>query len=270
MKKFVIRDDDLNYFSKPADIKRWYGDIFAQDIPVGFATIPFVTTASDVYPGDREESTEEHSISENQDLVEYVKENNIIEILQHGCTHLTVNEVFEYAKASGLVEDTRRGKEELEAAFGQKIEVFVAPHDTFSNHAIKATETVGLHLLRGRGSKNLLLRPEYISNFVKMIGHKLAHLHKHPPYPYVLDFGKHKEVYCCRLRVDNLDQLKRDLQYVVEKGGDFVITAHIHNLNKESKYNLLEIIDRARDYGFSFCKPSEPFNQLYSVKVYCA
>jgi hypothetical protein len=48
--KFVIRDDDLNYFSKPSDIAEWYKDIFAQGIPVGFAVIPFVKPTSDVYP----------------------------------------------------------------------------------------------------------------------------------------------------------------------------------------------------------------------------
>jgi peptidoglycan/xylan/chitin deacetylase (PgdA/CDA1 family) len=260
MKKFAIRDDDLNYFSAPADIKRWYSDIFEQNISVGFATIPFVTTASDTYPRDRKKLTRKYPISKNKELVEYVKSNDKLEILQHGCTHFTIGSVFEYAKTSGLMEDTTRGKQELESAFDQEVTTFVAPHDTFSNHAIKATEATGLHLLRGRGSKNFLPRSEYVTGFLKMVGHKLAHPYKHPPYPHVLDFGKHKEAYCCRLSADNLDRLKKDLHYVAKKNGDFVITAHIHHFNEVRKKNLGALIRLAKELGFEFVRPSELFN----------
>lgn len=260
MKKFVIRDDDLNYFSAPTDIERWYGDIFAQGIPVGFASIPFVTTASDVFPHDREETKEEHPISGNKELIEYVSSNDLIDILQHGCTHLTVGGVFEYAKTSGLFEDTKRGKEELEKAFGQEVSVFVAPHNTYSNHAIRAVELAELNTLRGRGMKNFIPRLSYISGISKMILHKLSHFAKQlPPYPYLLNLKEHKEAYCCRLKDNNLDRLERDLAYIDKKGGIFVITNHIHNMNNQRRKNLHRLISLGKKLGFSFCKPSELF-----------
>jgi len=134
--RFVIRDDDLNYFSTPQDIKQWYEDIFAQKIPVGFSVIPFVKPISDVYTQDILPEDKEYVIRQNKELVEYIKNHPLIEVLQHGCTHETKNGIFEYCKLSGLFEDTIRGKEELEKAFGQKIKVFVSPHDIISNHGV--------------------------------------------------------------------------------------------------------------------------------------
>ena len=85
--KFVIRDDDLNYFSQPADIDRWYTDIFAQGIPVGFSAIPFINPKKDAYQIGNSSEDKEYPISENTGLVAYVKDNPFIEILQHGVTH---------------------------------------------------------------------------------------------------------------------------------------------------------------------------------------
>jgi hypothetical protein len=109
--KFVIRDDDLNYFSTPADVERWYADIFAAGITVGFSTIPFVKPVSDVYPKDIPPSDAEYPVSRNAALVEYVRNNERIEILQHGTTHETVlkgqRKVFEYARVVPLGEAKR-------------------------------------------------------------------------------------------------------------------------------------------------------------------
>ena len=138
--QFVIRDDDLNYFSKPSDIERWYADIFAQHIPVGFSTIPFVKPVSDVYTAGAQEEEKEYPVSGNAELVAYVKSQPLIEILQHGTTHETKNG-YEYSKTSGLVADTRRGKEELQNTFGTQFHnVFVPPHDWIGNHGICAIE----------------------------------------------------------------------------------------------------------------------------------
>jgi peptidoglycan/xylan/chitin deacetylase (PgdA/CDA1 family) len=263
--KFAIRDDDLNFFTPPGLVEGWYGDIFTANIPVGFATVPFVLPfKKSLHPEGKKMELKEYPVRNNPDLIEYVKDNSLIEILLHGYNHEVSERKYEYGAKSenlhNLKQNTRKGMEELEEIFDQEISVFVPPHDVLSNTGVRAIESAGLNVLRGRGSKNFLMRKVYASGFIKMVGHKIVHPGHHPPYPYVLDFDKHKEAYCCRLRDDNLEQLKKDLRYVAKKEGIFVITAHIHNLNKESKYNLLEIIDRARDYGFSFCKPSELFN----------
>jgi len=51
--KFVIRDDDLNYFSEPKEIVEVYKKIFSFKILVGFSVIPFIKSTSDSWFGEK-------------------------------------------------------------------------------------------------------------------------------------------------------------------------------------------------------------------------
>lgn len=254
--KFVIRDDDLNYFSKPDDIERWYADIFAQGIPVGFATIPFVKGVSDVYTADAPKDDIEHPISNNRELIEYVKGNPHIEILQHGVNHDRIDGIFEYARKVPL-EKTRRGKEELERAFGAKVRVFVPPHDWIHKSGIRSVEAAGLDIIRGRGTgaKNILPRFSYLRNIF------LTKLH--PTYPFVLDCGKHKEAHSFRL--EDADVFE-GLAYANRKHGSFVIVAHVHGLTQEKKERLSKLIEQAKECGAQFVSPNELFKSSQAPK----
>ena len=261
MKKlFVIRDDDLNYFSQPEDIKFWYEDIFAQNIPVSFSVIPFVKGNSDVYIGNMSEKNVEYPIGGNTELIKYLKDNQEnIEIMQHGCTHETINGIFEFDRKKGITEDAKRGFEYLVKLFGD-IKVFVAPHDSLSNQGIIAIETVGLNILRSKGSRNFLFRREYILNILKMIFHRFKNINRYKAsaFPKVLNFGKHKEAYSYRLIKDR-DLLKRWLRASSESGGVFVIVNHLHDRNEAEKDNLLFLIEEGKKLDFTFVKASELF-----------
>jgi hypothetical protein len=258
--KFIIRDDDLNYFSKPALIGRWYVDIFVQNIPVGFATIPFVNPTSDVYT-DFAVGEKEYPISENIELVTYVKGNHLMEILQHGSTHETKDGIYEYAKSQGLFEDTKRGKEELERAFEREIKVFVPPHDWISSHGVLAVEAVGMNIIRGRGMglRNLIWRKQYFKNFLKMLVFRFPkYISVSPPvYPYILDFGKHKEMTSYRLEDPDI---MMGLDYVHRKNGVFVVVTHLHGYTDEKKRLLLKLVEKARGYHAEFVRPSTIFS----------
>src|SRR6056297_1398265 len=169
---FLIRDDDLNYFSSLDDIRRWYEDIFALNIPVNFATVPLVKPLSDVYPKNLAPEDKEYSIGLNKKLVSYIKNNPLIEIMQHGCHHETRGGIFEYSRKKGLISQTLRGKEELEKVFVREIKVFVAPHDRISNHGLKALEKAGLDIIKAKGCKNFIFSPRGIKNYSKMLSHR--------------------------------------------------------------------------------------------------
>lgn len=256
--KFVIRDDDLNYFSKPADIERWYARVFAQDVPVGFSTIPFVRGSSDVYTNSKEDG--EFPVSENSELIEYVKANSFIEVLQHGCTHETVNEVYEYAQSRDLTVDTVRGKEELEKAFNQEIKVFVPPHDWISASGVRAIEQANMDIIRGRGAgiRNLIFRKEYLKNFLKLVTFRFPNFTAIPPvYPFVIDFGKHKEM--CSYRLEDED-IFDGLEAAHAVGGNFVAVTHLHTYTDEKVVRLEKLINRASELGADFVKPNNIFN----------
>ena len=259
--KFVIRDDDLNYYSKPEDVERWYADIFAQGIPVGFSTIPFVKPESDVYTSDATPDGKEHALSENQELIAYVKAHPQMEILQHGTTHETKDGVFEYADAKIPRREAARGRAELERAFGRPVTVFVPPHDWINAQGVHAVEAAGLNVIRGRGAglKNLILRSRYVAIFFRMLAFKAAYVLRGKPvpaYPFVLDFGKHKEA--CSYRLEDADVFD-GLAYAHKKNGVFVVVAHLHSYTEEKKKLLRALIEKAREYGAEFVTPSSLF-----------
>lgn len=261
--KFVIRDDDLNYFSTPDDIERWYADIFSQGIPVGFSTIPFVKGTSDVYVGNEAVGNDrEYPVGENRALIDYILRNPLIEIMQHGCTHETLNGVFEYQKKSGLFGETARGKQYLENIFKRAIGIFVAPHDQISNHGIRAIEAARLNLIRSKGSKNCILRASYITVLLNMVGHLIAHgvrsREQMPPYPYTIDVGKHREAFSIRLETNPKD-LYRAIDFLAQKNGNMVMVTHLHTLTPEKKQILNDILAYAKKAGASFVRPSELF-----------
>jgi hypothetical protein len=268
--KFVLRDDDLNYFSTPEDISRWYKDIFAENIPVGFSAIPFVKPSSDVYPflvpDTRPTAVEnrEYPISDNPELCLYVQNSPHIEILQHGCTHETKNGVFEYAQvAADLKTESCRGKKELEKAFGKSfVSLFAAPHDWINSAGIRGIEAATLNVIRGRGAglRNWLWRWQYGVIFIQMLFYRFPkYISTAPPvYPYVLNYGKHKEV--CSYRLEDPD-IFEGLNYAHSKNGVFVVVAHLHFYTPEKKELLLKLLKEARELGADFVSPGTIFTE---------
>jgi hypothetical protein len=241
--KFIIRDDDLNYFSTPEDIKVWYIDIFEQDIPVSFAMIPFVKPSSDVYPfypvtksTPKNIEDKEYPIHENAGLVKYVANNSLINVLQHGCNHETKQGVFEYAQQIDLREDTVRGRKELELAFGKTVNSFAAPHDWINTTGVHGIEAARLNIIRGRGVgfRNWMFRIQYLGIFLLMLVYRFPRYISHNPkvYPYLLDFGRHKEL--CSYRLEDEDVFE-GLSYAHKKKGIFVVVVHVHTLTNEKK-----------------------------------
>lgn len=260
--KFVIRDDDVNYFTTPADIDRWYADIFAQGIPVSFAAIPFVTPGSDVYTGTYPSPEREYPIGENTALVAYLAQQPLAAILLHGCNHVTCNGVFEYQKTAGLIEDTRRGKEYLEKVFERVVSVFVPPHDQISNHGIDALEKNNLNLIRSKGSKNIILRWSTIPVIIAMLWHRMRFMirgrHHMPAYPFVLSAGAHQEAYSLRIE-SSIEDLLYGLHSSAARGGDMVVVMHIHDMSVEKKEKLQLLINASRAVHASFVSAEKLF-----------
>lgn len=262
---FVVRDDDLNFFSTPKDIEGYYGELFAMNIPVNFSAIPCIGLASDAWGPlldmDKNNLTRrEFPISDNKNLTEYVKKNNLIEILQHGYNHETHNGIFEYLQKNGLFETTLLGKQELEKAFGCKIETFVPPHDQISNHGIKVLEDLKLNLIRSRGFRNFFPTGKYINGIIIMTVHKLRYAFRDffPAYPFVINFGGHKEAYSNRISL-NFDELNCRLIDVKNRGGVFIIVDHMHEKVGGKREVLLRLIQEARKHNFRFVKASDLF-----------
>jgi len=147
MKYILIRDDDVNYFTKIEDLNRVYGFIFERDIPINFAIIPNVDASAKTISNDFSKKSYEafipeefrgkenlFPIDENQKLVEFLKSLKNAEFLLHGFTHKGLEKSFEFEleDESAIEEKLNKGSKIFELAFEKKPETFVAPQDKFS------------------------------------------------------------------------------------------------------------------------------------------
>jgi hypothetical protein len=184
----------------------------------------------------------------------------LIEVLQHGCTHETKNGIYEYQQKTGLIKDTLRGNEELVRVFGKSIFGFAAPHDWIGTNGVLGIEAAKMNIIRGRGVglRNWILRWQYIEIFFRMLVYRFPkYISFNPPvYPYVLDFGKHKEVTSYRLEDPDVFE---GLKHVHQNNGVFVVVAHVHSLNEEKKERLASLIKKACEYDAEFVAPSAVF-----------
>lgn len=151
MKTVLIRDDDLNYFSRFEDIERVYGFMFEQGIPINFSTIPSVNASARTLSPDGTHEVFEpflpenfsgedrnYDITDNKALLGALREIDTNEYLLHGFEHHGVNGIreFESKDKALLRRKLTDGVDILFSAFGCVPETFVAPQDKYSLEAL--------------------------------------------------------------------------------------------------------------------------------------
>jgi Uncharacterized protein conserved in bacteria (DUF2334) len=236
---FAIRDDDLNYFSDPVMIQRAYAGIW--DIcPISFSTVPFhACTKSGAIPKKYWQGERTFPIGENKSLVDFIArgiERRQICVTLHGCTHRDEIDGYEFETGDDLFDKIMKGKAYLKTLFGKDIEVFVPPHNRISRKGLDAAVQNRLHIanivpFRSRYNRS------HPSQLIPAIRRKIFSC-KHPNrhYPYVLDFGDHKEVECHGLVPrSSLDQLIREFNFCRRHNGIFILAAHHWEYDTPSK-----------------------------------
>ncbi len=238
--KLAIRDDDTCYFTKPRDIENIYAGIW-DTVPVSLAVVPFIHSNSDAVPPDRrggEGSDRELPIGENRALVDFIKDKikeGKLHIMLHGYSHRNYRTGFEYDTGRDLYEKTKKGKEYLEELFDVKIRSFVPPHHALSRCGMKAVVDNNLNIA-GTASlhRRFLFDYRYLTNLAKVFAFRLKYGKRPVRYPYVLDFGDHKEVYCYVVVPKvTLKELIDALYFTYERGGVFCITGHVSSMSED-------------------------------------
>jgi hypothetical protein len=171
--KFVIRDDDLNYFFDPIDIEKNFRDIW--DIcPISMSVIPFVkgdwkkqiAHFEGISPGvineDVLKSIQSNNtifpISDNNELTKFVNKEikrNRIHITIHGIHHRNEDPEVpqlhsnygigaEFFTSRDLYGPLKAAIIYLEKTFNQPIKVFTPPQNLLSLNGIKAVNKAGL------------------------------------------------------------------------------------------------------------------------------
>ncbi len=256
--KFAIRDDDINYFTRPADLEKIYSTIWDK-CPVCLATIPFVSSEADVpIPPEYRNTNQVFPLGDNERLVQFLK-NKIkekkISIMLHGYHHEKYAGGYEFIAGKDLCAKIARGKSHLEELFDIKINTFVAPHTSLSKEGLDAVIGNGLSLL-GPGS---LLRPSrrsfHIQNITPFVKCKWYKLRYKMNYPYVIDISGHLELYCHGLVPHvSIDSLKKEFDFCYKKKGIFCLNTHYWEFFKDN--NMRKVFNELWQYidGFDSLK----------------
>lgn len=147
---FIIRDDDISFFTVPQMLERVYGPLWQLGFKATLAVIPKHKAIDDpnVPPTFRGSGTY-HSIDQNRDLRRYLK-NRLCEgkiaIAQHGFSHEMIDDVPEFgiSDRDELARRLSEGIRILYSALRVEVKVFVPPWEKLSKPALDVIRKAGM------------------------------------------------------------------------------------------------------------------------------
>jgi hypothetical protein len=185
---FIIRDDDISYFTQPWMLDLLYDEAWRLGFKVSLAVIPNVKADKSRHvPPPFRGINKFFKISENRELVDYLLkkiEDGCIDIVQHGYTHAHEDGKPEFAINNFKLVDEklRKGNKILQETFKREVTVFTAPYEMTSRATWKSLSRNKMGLCRRFTLGRLLLTaPTPSINF-----HKLARIILRRPNPFKL------------------------------------------------------------------------------------
>jgi len=269
--KFVLRDDDLNYFYKPEDIENNFKNIW--DIcPVSMSVIPFVKGNWPLITQELEnrgpgyiddelikkikEDNTIYPIGDNLRLVDFVAkkiEEGKIYLTLHAIHHRNEDEIIpqigsnfgigaEFFTTRDLTKQVKEAKVYLEKIFQQKINVFTPPQNLLSPIGMQSIINNDLAICGDYPSLKRLSSVKLIGlyNYLKVVYYKLLNDMNQYPHPIINE--QFKFVSHFRLQPGtNLNKLYASFDEVYKQNGVFVLSTHSYGFDykmKESKKNM--------------------------------
>ena len=223
--KFAIRDDDINYFTKPKELENIYKTLWHK-CPISLSVVPFqISEQSGAVPREHWNDNRVFPLDNNKELVEFliekIKEGKIA-ITLHGYNHRG----REFENGENLDEKIRKGKDYLENLFNTSIKVFVPPHNALSLKGMLAAKNYGLNLISVPSIKkfNRPLKEEYLFALGKRIYYLIRYKQN---YPYIFNFSGQKELPFYSLTPSvKLEQLKKCFDFCIKRDGIFCLATH--------------------------------------------
>lgn len=279
--KFIIRDDDVNFFYSSEYLRDCYDGI-VENSPVSTCVVPFVkgdyfkwVNLAEHNKSEFEKRLDEffdddevHPIGENVELVKLLKEwykEGKIGISMHGIHHRNWNRKAkaisgnyisgaEMWTENDMTEPLLNAKNYVEKNFDIRLTTFTAPQNMISAMSYKSLMNVGLSingdLWNSRDARNCIAIYG-LWNYIKIVYAKL-----HKDYRTILrplqigniNFSVTNRLY----PVTDIDELKRKMDYVHKKNGVFVLGTHSYAYNEKMfkyDYTLKEAILRVIEYA---------------------
>jgi hypothetical protein len=262
--RFAIRDDDINYFTKPQELERLYYNIW--DIcPISLSIVPFhACTKSGAIPSEFWQGDKIFPISKNRELIAFLKEKlkeGKICIMLHGYSHKNYENGYEFEAGENLYQKVKEGKEYLEELFGISITTFVPPHHVLSRPGIKVVVKNQLNIADLSSLRPWKSTFETKRLYYLIINKKLQWENRNESkliYPFPRRYNNHKEIGCYSLiPFTKLADLISGFDFAKKYNGDFCLATHYWELLKIEA--MRETLNRLWDYinrfdKVQFCK----------------
>ena len=238
--KFAIRDDDINYFTRPEELEKVYDGIWDL-VPISLSVVPFIGGGeTGAIPSKYWRSEKIFPLGENMQLVKFLREQlskGRISLMLHGYSHRDYPRGYEFEAGEDLFAKVKKGKDYLEELFDVEIKTFVPPHNSLSRAGAQAVIDNGLNILIAYSHwpwERPFERANFV-NFAKMLWFWLRY-GKSKRYPKALCFSRHKEFGCYTLhpRV-SLQELKEGLEFAIKRRGNFCLAVHYYTLVKDER-----------------------------------
>ena len=270
MKRIIIRDDDFSALTNFEDIYNLYDSLINNGYKISLATIPrtYKSFNLGVFNDFYQDYSESYSFDPESKLTSYVKariREGSIEIMLHGYNHgynvifnneirtasldnleyirrnnLSYRFIGEFAMGSyeSLNSKVHKGKAELEDIFETKIRNFVPPSNQIGRNGILALINNKLNLsglISEKYDREITLKGLF--TYLK----RLAFLFSNNgyTYPYISDYGFHKELVGYALtNTSNFEKYKDQIYFCSKKNLPFQIATHYWELDvKLFNYN---------------------------------
>ena len=253
---FIIRDDDLCFFTDPSEIESLYGDIW-NEFPITFSTVPWQKgTKAGHIPVMYWHSSRIYPIDENQKLVELIKtavDTGKADIALHGVHHNydIVNGTFrpELVRFNGdAKEQFRAARKYLSNLFGTNVNVFVPPSNTMAPYIAKILIDDGWNLMNLPGLRSNTRSIISIKHQVARIRRLYSFIFSGGDMITPINFGNRWEIGAFTLTPNvNVDSLKKYFVRCVDEQVPFVLATHywehqsfVGDSNKIKQYNMLK------------------------------
>jgi len=256
--RFLLRDDDTCGMTRAEQLQRCYADIWDY-IPVCLSVTPFIIPSGAAWNPKEFVEGIPVALGDHEEIVAFLRaglKEKRLDVALHGYHHLVTTrnhrisgynetELFhkgrEYFYGDRLEEKTREGKHYLERLLEYKVNTFVPPGNMISREGLSAIIRCQLNLVGSPGlgagfTENRPFDPLSFMNAVKRKMWKIRH-RDHERYPFGYRFsGGHKEIdYYTLYPSADINDLKRQIDFIHEVNGVFVLGVHYHAFSSRLK-----------------------------------
>lgn len=270
--RFAIRDDDANFFTRPEQLERVYGEIW-QWAPVSIAAVPFhASTRSGAIPAEHWDGDGQFPLADNGEILSYLIEQQRagrVSFLLHGYSHRNYEAGYEFEVGPDLDQRISKGRAELERLFGGQIRTFVPPHNALSRRGLEVVDRAGMDVLGSFMSFHPRRKPwdrHTIANYLRIALYRQRTgrgRENRLVYPYALRYKNHAEFGCHALIPSTtLDDLLAGFEEARRWAGDFCLATHYWEISESMHETLQRLLEHASRAGVTFVHADRLFDRV--------